>query len=172
MIMMFTCSYFLWIDGIFSYAGFVAIEVIGVSTLATLLTFLDAIQALKCRNSDLKRVEENQQFNGVQYESEDEDDGKRLRKRRRNKALDEFGDNGANEMDPNDGSSVDESQKRMVQSDMLRSQYSGNPQVSDETQRQMAMLEELAKQMREEKEQLRLEKERIERERALMMHEG
>lgn len=47
--MMFACGYFLWIDGIFSYAGFVAVEVISVSTMTTLLTFLDAISALRCR---------------------------------------------------------------------------------------------------------------------------
>ena len=42
-VMMFASGYYLWVDGIFSYAGFVAIEVIGISTITTLLSFLDAI---------------------------------------------------------------------------------------------------------------------------------
>lgn len=43
--------------------------------------------------------------------------------------------------------------------------------MDEETRRQILLLEELAKQMRDEKEQLRLEKERIERERALFEEE-
>lgn len=43
--------------------------------------------------------------------------------------------------------------------------------VDEETKKQIAMLEELARQMREEKEQLRLEKDRIERERHLMLND-
>jgi len=41
--------------------------------------------------------------------------------------------------------------------------------MDEETRKQIAMLEELARQMREEKEYLRLEKERIERERRRML---
>ena len=44
-------------------------------------------------------------------------------------------------------------------------------QMDQETKRQILMLEDLAHQMREEKEQLRLEKERIKNEREEMNHE-
>jgi hypothetical protein len=40
--------------------------------------------------------------------------------------------------------------------------------MDEETRRQIAMLEELAHQMREEKEQIRMEKQRIEQEKARM----
>lgn len=48
-IMMFACGYFLYSQGIFSYTGFLAIEVITISTVMASLTLLDATSALRCR---------------------------------------------------------------------------------------------------------------------------
>jgi hypothetical protein len=42
-----SCIMFLILDSMFSYAGFVAIEVIAVSTIMTALTLIDAVVA--CR---------------------------------------------------------------------------------------------------------------------------
>ena len=53
---------------------------------------------------------------------------------------------------------------------MRSSRFDGS-QMDQETKRQILMLEDLAHQMREEKEQLRLEKERIKNEREEMNHE-
>lgn len=46
--MMFSCGYFLYFEGIFSYAGFVAIEVLVISTLSSGVMLMDALTALKC----------------------------------------------------------------------------------------------------------------------------
>ena len=53
-LMMATCSYFLYSDGLFSYAGFVAIEVIALSTFMTCLMLVDAATALSCTNKKVK----------------------------------------------------------------------------------------------------------------------
>jgi len=53
--------------------------------------------------------------------------------------------------------------------DSRQDSRSHTSQADEETRKQIAMLEELARQMREEKEYLRLEKERIERERMRML---
>lgn len=49
--MMFACGYHLYVDGLFSYASFVAIEVIIISSILASLMMLDAISALKLRSS-------------------------------------------------------------------------------------------------------------------------
>ena len=47
--MMLSCGYFLVSDGMFSYAGFVAIEVIALSSILMVLMLLDAVSVLKCK---------------------------------------------------------------------------------------------------------------------------
>lgn len=46
--MMCACGYFLATDDFFTYAGFVTIEVIVISTTSTFMMFLDAISVIKC----------------------------------------------------------------------------------------------------------------------------
>jgi hypothetical protein len=54
--MIFSCGYFLHVDGLFSYAGFAAIEVIAISFLMCALTFLDAISIIKCSEGNTKKA--------------------------------------------------------------------------------------------------------------------
>lgn len=49
---MLACGYFLTTDGMFSYAGFVSIEVIILSTTLSTLMFPDASSVMKCRVSN------------------------------------------------------------------------------------------------------------------------
>lgn len=44
------CVYFLITDGMFSYAGFITIEVIVITTISSFLMLLDAISVLKCKS--------------------------------------------------------------------------------------------------------------------------
>ena len=55
--MMFAVCYYLYIDGIFSYAGFAAIEVIAISTVSACLILLDAASALKCYGKPKQAVQ-------------------------------------------------------------------------------------------------------------------
>lgn len=48
-LMMLACGIFLVDDGMFSYAGFVAIEVIALSSILMVLMLLDAVSVLKCK---------------------------------------------------------------------------------------------------------------------------
>ena len=48
-IMMISCLWFLLIDGFFSYPGFVAVEVIVLSTILMILLLLDALSSIKCK---------------------------------------------------------------------------------------------------------------------------
>ena len=47
-IMLFACSYHIYLDGIHSYASYVAIEVIVLTTISSTLLLIDAMSALKC----------------------------------------------------------------------------------------------------------------------------
>lgn len=73
--MMVSCAYFLYSDGIISYAGFAALECIAISTLATFLMLLDAVSALRCNKPrEKKQVQHGvaRVAAGADYESEDE----------------------------------------------------------------------------------------------------
>lgn len=48
-VMMLAVIYYIITEGIFSYTGFVAIEVIAISTLMASLMLLDAVSVLRCR---------------------------------------------------------------------------------------------------------------------------
>ena len=67
--MMAACIYFMATDGFFSYAGFLSLEVIMISTISTFMLFLDAISVFRCkkineRDAALKA--------GIDYESDDD----------------------------------------------------------------------------------------------------
>jgi hypothetical protein len=91
--MLFACGYFLYIEGLFSYASFVAIEVIVISSLAASLMLLDAISALKCKTSESKYKQDgNKVITGLDYESEDDNEGKRIARKKKWKDMgDELG---------------------------------------------------------------------------------
>lgn len=46
-LMMFSCGYYLYTDGLFSYTSFVAIEVVAISTLLACIMLLDSVSVLK-----------------------------------------------------------------------------------------------------------------------------
>ena len=48
-LMMLACFYFLLFDGFFSYPGFVALEVIVLSTILMVLLLLDALSSIRCK---------------------------------------------------------------------------------------------------------------------------
>ena len=48
-IMMASCAYFIASDGFFSYPGYVAVEVIFLSTIMAFLMLIDMISAIKCK---------------------------------------------------------------------------------------------------------------------------
>lgn len=93
--MLFACSYFLYSDGLFSYAGFAAIEVIAVSTLMCALTLLDAISILRCSvspsNRLIKAIKQNRAQVQIDYESDNDLDKKR-RSKKGSDAVQELGD--------------------------------------------------------------------------------
>jgi competence protein ComGC len=81
--MMIACVYFLVTDGMFSYPGFVAIEVMVVSSVVTVLMLLDAVSILRCKvigkaktNNAIKVA------SGVDYESDDDANLKRILRRK------------------------------------------------------------------------------------------
>jgi len=167
-IMMAACCYFLVTDGMFSYPGFICIEVIVLSSVMTVLMLLDAVSVLKCRVVGKDRT--NNQIkvaSGLDYESDDDNQMKKVLKRRNYRDGEAFG---ADEV-----ISEDASQGGLIRyrtpgfQDSRQDSRSHTSQADEETRKQIAMLEELARQMREEKEYLRLEKERIERERMRML---
>ena len=89
-VMMFAVIYFIITDGIFSYAGFVAIEVIAISTLMASLMLLDAISALRCRTDPkrlVKPLNSKLQAGLADYESDNE--GKKILKKQNQ--LEDFG---------------------------------------------------------------------------------
>lgn len=86
------CVHFLMTDGFFSYPGFVSFEVICLSTILAVLTFLDTLSSIKCKTiGKLKANKGLKVATGVDSE-EDEDEAARKRVARRKKEQDEFGD--------------------------------------------------------------------------------
>lgn len=143
--MMAACGFFLVTDGVWSYAGFVAIEVMALSSILAILTMLDAFTVLRCRVRNTLNARDKVILSHTDYE-DDGDFTKRKLRRRGKSEMDEFG-----------ADEVDDSGKQLAHT-------LNEPNMDEETRKQILLLEELAQQMREEKEHLRLEKERIERE--------
>ena len=128
------------------------------------MTAVDAMSGCRCNiPRERKAYQTSKVTQGADYESEDEQPGKRLVKRRKDGA-DEFG---ADEDIQNEASDT----MGKLKGTQIFDVRSNASIVDEETKKQIAMLEELARQMREEKEQLRLEKDRIERERHLMLND-
>jgi hypothetical protein len=98
-VMLFTCGFFVWENKIFSYTGFSAIETIVVSTVSAFCMFIDAISALKCRVKDkMTAVEPAARVAaGADYESEDEQDRKKIMKRKWNRNANDQIEYGADE---------------------------------------------------------------------------
>ena len=90
--MMISIAYFVYTDGIFSYAGFVSIEVVAISTVMFCMMAVDAMTGCRCNLPREKRgaYQTSKVSQGADYESEDEQPGKRLVKRRK-EGGDEFG---------------------------------------------------------------------------------
>lgn len=90
--MMVSTAYFVYTDGIFSYAGFVSIEVVFISVIMFCIMALDAVSACRCKHhpKEKKAYQTSKVTSGADYESEDENPGKRLVKKRK-EGGDEFG---------------------------------------------------------------------------------
>jgi hypothetical protein len=89
--MMLSVIYFIYTDGIFSYAGFVGIEVVAISTVMFCMMAVDAMSGCRCNlPRERKAYQTSKVTQGADYESEDEQPGKRLVKRKKDGG-DEFG---------------------------------------------------------------------------------
>jgi hypothetical protein len=72
-IMMVTCCVFLYTDGFFSYPGFVALEVITLSSTLMMLMTLDALSAIKCKTVGKAKTQKVFKVaTGADYESDDD----------------------------------------------------------------------------------------------------
>ena len=70
--MMFSCGYFILTDGFWSYAGFVAVEVIFLSSIITMLMLIDAISAIKCKTVGKRKSNKAIKVaTGADYESDE-----------------------------------------------------------------------------------------------------
>ena len=175
--MMASCVYFIMTDGFWSYPGFVAAEVVCLSSIVTMLLAIDAISAIKCKTvGKLKTNRAIRVATGADYESDEDEMNlkkqvNRATKTTRVKAQDEFGV-GESEYD-----SEEDSVRELVGAEtrrgdddmdtrrglsMRKSQYGSDhtmnskmsaqtAMMNEEARKQIAMLEELAHQMREEK---------------------
>jgi uncharacterized membrane protein YciS (DUF1049 family) len=91
--MMVSCGYFLMTDGMFSYAGFVAVEVIAISSILAVLMMLDAVTVLKCRARTAEKIKNIKVNSGDDNESDFDLTTKRIlmKGRRQRNEIDEFG---------------------------------------------------------------------------------
>jgi hypothetical protein len=71
-VMLCACGYYLATETFFSYAGFISIEVIVISSCSTVLMFADAVSVVYC-----KKVTGNIAVRSGIYDSEDEFDKKK-----------------------------------------------------------------------------------------------
>jgi hypothetical protein len=72
-LMMASCCYFLVQDGFWSYAGFVACEVILISTVLAVLMLLDALSSIKCKTVGKKKSNRAVRVaTGADYESDED----------------------------------------------------------------------------------------------------
>jgi hypothetical protein len=160
--MMASCTYYLVTLGLWSYAGFVACEVILLSTMLAVLMLLDALSSVKCKTIGKPKSNRAARVaSGADYESdEDERPSRRAMKNQKN-LLKRGGVMGANDSDGYDDDENSEVSfggkykkqnraERLVEmgslSDISRRDGSiaATAVMDDETRRQIAMLEELA----------------------------
>ena len=72
--MMIACGYFIMDDGFWSYPGFVAAEVVTLSSIMTMLLAIDAISAIKCKTvGKAKTNKAIRVATGADYESDDDE---------------------------------------------------------------------------------------------------
>ena len=72
--MMMACLYFLLSDGFFSYPGFVALEVIVLSTTLMVLMLLDALSTIKCKSTGKAKTNKAIKVaTGADYESDEDE---------------------------------------------------------------------------------------------------
>ena len=142
--MLFACSYHIYLDSIHSYAAYVAIEVIIITTVSSTLLLIDAMSALKCWGVPNKTRDDSRYKVEGDYESEDDDPKKRLAKRK-----DQLEVMGGDE----DRINIELRNQSLVSADYESSmsklhdtvsKLSGN-QLDENTRRQIQMLEELAR---------------------------
>ena len=73
-IMMAACSYFIATDGFWSYPGFVAAEVVVLSSIMTMLLAIDAISAIKCKTVGKSKTNKAIRVaTGADYESDEDE---------------------------------------------------------------------------------------------------
>ena len=159
--MMAGCILFIMLDGFWSYPGFVAAEVILLSTFISILLAIDAVSAIKCKT--VGKAKTNRAIRvatGADYESDEDELNIRRKVRQQQQTArvrhdkDDFGESYDEELD-----SVDDLKTPKPRAlRMAESEASYNSRVSQQTafmneeaRKQIAMLEELAHQMREEK---------------------
>lgn len=72
--MMASCIIFILTDGFWSYPGFVAAEVICLSTFVAILLAIDAISAIKCKTVGKKKTNKAIRVaTGADYESDEDE---------------------------------------------------------------------------------------------------
>ena len=73
-IMMGSCAWFLMTDGFWSYPGFVAAEVVALSTIIAMLLAIDAISAIKCKTVGKRKTNKAIRVaTGADYESDEDE---------------------------------------------------------------------------------------------------
>lgn len=139
--MMAACIYFIMDDGFWSYAGFVAAEVICLSSVIAMLLAIDAFSAIKCKTVGKRKTNKAIRVaTGADYESDEDEVNLKKQvlkqnKTTRGKAQDDFGV-GDSEYDDEDDS-VAELKKRdksTIGKSRLGSENSYRSQLSQQTQ--------------------------------------
>lgn len=131
--MMGSCIYFIMTDGFWSYPGFVASEVVFLSSIIQMLLAIDAISAIKCKTvGKRKTIEKIKVATGADYESDDDELDLKKKVNKANKAvrtnqgknMDEFGV-GDSEYD-----SEEDSIAELTKGKKLRSEHSQRSALS------------------------------------------
>ena len=176
--MMGSCIWFILTDGLYSYPGFVAVEVMTLSSIIAMLLAIDAISAIKCKTVGKRKTNKAIKVaTGADYESDEDEVNLKKKVLKSNKVTigrgkDDFGLESEYDSEQDSVTELKQANKlnrtpgrRLDSENSYRSQLSQQTQMmNEEARKQIAMLEELAHQMREEKRQLQLDKDRIERE--------
>lgn len=86
--MMASCIYFIMTDGFWSYPGFVASEVVFLSSIIQMLLAVDAISAIKCKTvGKRKTIDKIKVATGADYESDDDELDLKKKVNKANKAV-------------------------------------------------------------------------------------
>ena len=142
--MMAACIYFIMTDGFWSYAGFVAVEVICLSSIIMMLLAIDALSAIKCKTVGKRKTNKAIRVaTGADYESDEDEVNLKKQvlkqnKTTRGKAQDDFGV-GDSEYDSEQDSVAElkKNNKTMTKGQSharLDSEHSYRSQLSQQTQ--------------------------------------